>query len=92
MNNNSNNDIIIVMKKNYMETLLITKLTHSIMYITRVCRCHSHSITYNYYQSVSLPPYFSTQFWVCRCHPYCMHFMGCVAATLVLPQGAPNNL
>ena len=50
---------------------------HSITYITRVCRCH---------------PYCSTPFRVCHCHPYCMHFIGCVAATLVLPQGAPNNL
>ena len=62
---------------------------HSIMYITRVCRCHPHSIIT---RVCRCHPYCSTQFWVCRCHPYCMHFMGCVAATLVLPQGAPNNL
>ena len=50
--------------------------TLTALLIARVCCCHPHSITY------------ITR--VCRCHPYCMHFMGCVAATLVLPQGAPN--
>ena len=60
---------------------------HSITYITRVCCCHPHSIIT---RVCRCHPYCSTRFWVCRCHPYCMHFMGCVAATLVLPQGAPN--
>ena len=29
---------------------------------------------------------------VCRCHPSCLHFAGCVAATSILCWGAPNKL